>query len=212
MQGASRHTASFATRLFPHRVSRVWTAMRRKREPPIGPGPGCSAASSMWTWRPVRFAAVAPCASLRPSPRSRSSRASCVTSSWPPFHLPSPLPAVAKRYSRLPKPTQREPIGEVRAAAVSFTPSRCEMPFEIDSSTGLPRPATPEIPRNAIIRYAIGYVQTAHYRATPGCGPLWQAAAACWGRRQRRERGVATGGGAGMPQGCYRGLRSFASS
>jgi hypothetical protein len=36
--------------------------------------PGCSAACLIWTWRPVHFAVAASCASLPPSPRSRSSR------------------------------------------------------------------------------------------------------------------------------------------
>ena len=37
-------------------------------------------------------------------------------------------------------------------------------------------------------------VQTAPCRATPCCAPLWQATAACWGHRHRRERGAAAGG------------------
>jgi len=113
-----RRIASFATRLFPHRASRVSMARKRRREPRIGTGPGCWAASLLWIWRPVfrhgvgggsfatfRSADVAHCASLPPSPRSRSSRASCVTSSSHPSHLPLSPPVAAKRYSRSTKPT-----------------------------------------------------------------------------------------------------------
>jgi hypothetical protein len=78
----------------------------RRREPRIGTGPGCWAASLLWIWRPVfrhgvgggslatfRSADVAHCASLPPSPRSRSSRASCPPQARirPTSHYPHPL-------------------------------------------------------------------------------------------------------------------------
>ena len=78
-EAAWRRTANAGPRSFPHRASRVWMAKKRRPEPRIGTGQGCSAASSMWRWRPVfrhgvgggslatfRCAAVAPCAPLLP--------------------------------------------------------------------------------------------------------------------------------------------------
>jgi hypothetical protein len=48
--------------------------------------------------------------------------------------------------------------------------------------------------------------QTAHLRTTPGCTPLSQAAAACWGSCQHHARGGAAGeercGNRGMLKGC----------
>jgi hypothetical protein len=41
-------------------------AMHQEQERRIGTGPGCSVASLIEIWQPVRFAAVAPCASLPP--------------------------------------------------------------------------------------------------------------------------------------------------
>jgi hypothetical protein len=42
----------------------------------------------------------------------------------------------------------------------------------------------------------------------PCCEPLRQAAAACWGSCQRRERAAAAGGGDWNAQGSFQGLRS----
>jgi hypothetical protein len=79
-----RRIARFEPRSFLHHASRVWTGRRLKLAPPTGIGAGCWAAYLIWIWQPVfrhcvgggslatfRFADVAHCGSLPPSPRSR---------------------------------------------------------------------------------------------------------------------------------------------
>ena len=89
----------------PPRASRVSTAMHRSRAPSIGTGRGCWVVSLLWLWRPARCAAVAPCASVPPSPRRRGFPVLSATCSWPPCHLPLPRPVVARREWRVTKPT-----------------------------------------------------------------------------------------------------------
>jgi hypothetical protein len=69
-------------------------------------------------------------------------------------------------------PRQRGLIGDVRAAAVYFAPSRCEIPFEILPPPGFPETSRPEAaaPTNlsdAILPHPQPSVQTAQSRATP---------------------------------------------
>jgi len=66
MQGVWHRIASSGRRSFRHRANRVSTASKRRREPRIGTGQGCSAAPLIWLWRPARCAAVVHCASLPP--------------------------------------------------------------------------------------------------------------------------------------------------
>jgi hypothetical protein len=64
--------------------------------------------------------------------------------------LPLPRPAFAKRLLCSRRPRQREPIGEVRVAAASFTPLSGAIPFEIVPpclpSRAVPRPWREETP------------------------------------------------------------------
>jgi hypothetical protein len=84
LPAAWRRIVRCATRLFPHRASRVSMARKSRREPRIGTGPDCWVACLLWIWPPVfrhcvggeslatfRLAAVAHYASSLPSPRSR---------------------------------------------------------------------------------------------------------------------------------------------
>jgi hypothetical protein len=59
-----------------------------------------------------------------------------------------------------------------------------------------------------IVTHPEPQVQTALYRATLCCELLWQAPAACWGRRYRRERVAAVGEGREDAPGVFSGLRS----
>jgi hypothetical protein len=187
-----RRTARSGRQSCRHRASRVWTARTRRREPLLGTGPGCSAASSIWLWRPVfrhcvgggslapfRCAAVAHCASLRPSPRSRSSPVSCVIASWRPSHLPLPLPVVAKHASRSTKPT---PAWAQRRGARRSGVFR---PFALCKAVGN-RP--PQLFRRAAPRPSKSLRRSRHpsYAACPGralprCAAPHAAAACCGG-------------------------------
>jgi hypothetical protein len=66
MPAVWRRIASSGRRLFRHRHSKASTASKRRREPRMGTGQGCSAMFLLWIWRPARFAVVAPCALLWP--------------------------------------------------------------------------------------------------------------------------------------------------
>jgi hypothetical protein len=66
-----RRTAGCARRLSRHRANRGWTGRKRTLAPLTGLGPGCWAASLVWRWPRVPFAAGAPCALLPSSPRSQ---------------------------------------------------------------------------------------------------------------------------------------------
>jgi 3-isopropylmalate/(R)-2-methylmalate dehydratase large subunit len=70
----------------------------------------------------------------------------------------------------------------------------------------LPRPATPEMPGDAIISDSIVHVHTARSRSMPCCEPILQASAGCWRHRYRRVREVARRrrGGRGCPRGISR--------
>ncbi len=65
------HIASSEQRLSRQHASRVRAAMKRRREPRIGTGPGYWDGCLTWRWAPVPFAAVAHCTSLPPSPKRR---------------------------------------------------------------------------------------------------------------------------------------------
>jgi hypothetical protein len=110
---------------------------------------------------------------LRPSPRSRSSRASCVTSSSHPSHLPLLPPVAAKRYSRSTKPTSawaRRRRARSSGVCRPFAPVQCRLksspqtgrPKALDPGEPLRRSRTPPSagcldraqPRHALLRTA----------------------------------------------------------
>src|SRR5712691_3462980 len=81
------------------------------------------------------------------TPRSRSSRASCVIASWPPSHLLVHLPVCAKqRALGLPKPRRRawSRRRRARSGGVSHTSER-EIPPSL-SKPPFPRPSPQGIP------------------------------------------------------------------
>ena len=223
-----RRTASSGRRSFRHRASRVSTAMHRRREPRIGTGRGCWAVSLLWIWRPVfRHCVGGGTPALRPS----------VVPPWLPAHHcrhhpgggdhphPAPPPAGLRATSHCPgplsprdsrvrrSPRQRGPIGDVRAAAAYFAPSRCAMPFEIVppsfSRRAAPRPSNRETPGpsasrilSRLSRLRIAAPRLAARRAA--------AAAACWGSRQRCAQAAAAGAGGPEASGGSGGVKCYA--
>jgi hypothetical protein len=149
---------------------------------------------------------------LRPSPRSRSSPVSCTMARWPPFHLPSPRPAFAKRYVRLTRPTPAWPRGEVRAAVASFTPLRLAIPVEIVPPQGFPDEPL-RGPRSRHTPDAVLYpllIRLSRRRET-----VPRLAVRCCGGLPRRAGDTASAvrgpqplaGGTRMRQGCLQELR-----
>ena len=105
MEAVWRRTAACAARSRRHRANRVWMGMRPTRGHPLELGKTAGARVrpgyghlSLLLRGALRI--------HRRLPRNRLSRVSCVISSWPPFHLPLPLPVLVKQRSTgSPKPT-----------------------------------------------------------------------------------------------------------
>ena len=201
------HLGRYGGCLAPHRTRRAASiptprqqgvdGEETKTATPLGTGPGCSAAASLWIWRPVfrhcggggtRCAdavapGLAPCravAALRllaAITQARSSPVACVISRWRPSPLLLPRPVVAKHSARSTQPTPAWAHRRGRAAAVSFAPSRGAMPLK--SSPQLFRRAAPR-PSQSLRRSRHPSYAACPGRALPrGASP--RAAAACCG-------------------------------
>jgi hypothetical protein len=123
-RGVWRRIASSGRRSFPPRASRMWTASKRRQEPPTRIGRGYWVVSLIWIWRPARCAAVAPCATA-----SALGSYAALPCDLPTSHCAYPPPPRDIRVRR--RPRRREPIGKVRTAAAPFTPLCWEIPFKI---------------------------------------------------------------------------------
>jgi hypothetical protein len=108
-------------------------------------------------------------------------------------HRPGPSPPRGIRVRRSPR--QRGLIGEVRATAGYFAPSRCEMPFEIALPPAFRKPAAARPPPQQT-------PETLSYRILSRMSRLRKAAPCLTARRFRRPPPRA-GGAAGAARGQW---------